>query len=68
MHDKIADQRARAERMFKLREQQKADGPGATEDYYAAQQAIIDRTRKLRKQRLAREALINAGAGAPSNQ
>jgi len=49
------DQRARAERVFRAREQQKADAPQATRDYYAAQQAIIERTRRLRQERLARE-------------
>jgi hypothetical protein len=43
-------QKRRAEHVFR-REQQKADAPNA-----AAQQAVIDRTRKLREARLAREA------------
>jgi hypothetical protein len=34
--------RARAERLFKKREQQKADAPKATADYYAAEQAVRD--------------------------
>ncbi len=55
MHKQITEQRAQAERAFR-REQQKADAPKATHDYYAAQQAIIDRTRRLRAERLAREA------------
>lgn len=37
---------ARAERLFKTREQQKADAPKATADYYAAEQAARDRTQK----------------------
>jgi len=49
-------ERARAERLFKTREQQKADAPKATADYYAAQQAMRDRTEKLRQLRLARDA------------
>jgi len=49
-------ERARAERLFKVRERQKADAPKATKDYYAAQQAVRDRTRVLRQLRLAREA------------
>jgi len=53
---KDENERARAERIFKTREQQKADAPKATADYYAAQQAIRDRTEKLRQLRLARDA------------
>lgn len=49
-----ADRRERAEAHFKAREILKADAAKATEDYYAAQQDIVDRTRKLREQRLAR--------------
>ena len=48
--------RARAEQIFKMREQQKADGPKATADYYAALQRVRDRTQELRRLRLAREA------------
>lgn len=47
--------RARAERLFKAREQQKADAPKATADYYAAEQALRERTKKLKRLRLARE-------------
>ena len=50
-----ADQ-ARAQRLFKTRELQKADAPKATADYYAAEQAVRDRTRELRRLRLARGA------------
>jgi len=53
---KDENERARAERIFKTREQQKADAPKAMADYYAAQQAIRDRTEKLRQLRLARDA------------
>jgi hypothetical protein len=49
-------ERVRAERLFKVRERQKADAPKATADYYAAQQALRDRTRELRQLRLARDA------------
>jgi len=48
--------RARAERLFKVRQRQQADAPKATADYYAAQQRIRDRTQELRRLRLAREA------------
>ena len=50
------NERARAERLFKTREQQKADAPKAIADYYAAQQAMRDRTERLRQLRLARDA------------
>ena len=53
---KDENERARAERIFKTREQQKADAPKAMADYYAAQQAIRDRTERLRQLRLARDA------------
>ena len=46
----------RAERAFVVRTQQKADAPQATTDYRAAEQALRDRTAKLREARLAREA------------
>jgi len=46
--------RARAERLFKTRERQKADAPKATADYYAAEQAVRDRTQELKRLRLAR--------------
>jgi hypothetical protein len=48
------ENRVRAERQFKAREQQKADAPKAWADYQAAQQKIRDRTRELRELRLAR--------------
>jgi hypothetical protein len=44
-----------AERAF-IRNQQKADAPRATTDYRAGEQAVRDRTAKLREERLAREA------------
>ena len=53
---------AQAERIFKAREEQKADAPKATADYYAAEQRIRDRTRELRQERLAREALQKKAA------
>ena len=49
-------QRARAERLFKARELQRADAPNAMADYYAAEQKIRDRTQELKRLRLAREA------------
>jgi hypothetical protein len=48
--------RARAERMFKLREFQKGDASKATADYHAVEQRLRDRTQELRKLRLLREA------------
>ena len=53
------EQRAQRERILR-REQQKADAPKAMQDYHAAQRAVIDRTQKLREQRLAREATPSA--------
>jgi hypothetical protein len=47
--------RARAERLFKSREQQKADAPKAITDYHAAEQALRDRTAELRRLRLVRD-------------
>ena len=48
--------RARAERVFEARELQKDDTPKATADYRSAEQAARDRTRELRRVRLARDA------------
>jgi len=56
MPQKQNDDRARADRIFKIRQQQNADAPKATADYYAAQQKLRDRTQELRQLRLAREA------------
>ena len=50
------DDHVRAERLFKVREQQRADAPKATADYYAAEQKIRDRTVELRQLRLTKEA------------
>jgi hypothetical protein len=52
--------RARAQRIVRRREELKADAPKALHDYYAAQNAILERTRKLREERLAREAKAEA--------
>jgi len=46
----------RAERLFKAREQQKADAPKAMAEYHAEIQRMRERTEQLRRQRLAREA------------
>jgi hypothetical protein len=46
----------RAERLFKVRERQKADAPKAVADYQAAIQRTRERTEELRRQRLARDA------------
>ena len=46
--------RARAERLFKAREDQKADAPKATADYYAAIERVRTRTQELRRLRLER--------------
>ena len=49
-------QRARADAHFKAREILKADAVQARDDYRAAQDAVVERTRRLRAKRLAREA------------
>ena len=46
----------RAERMFKARQDRQADAPKATAEYHAAQEKLRDRTKELRRLRLAREA------------
>ena len=46
--------RARAERLFKAREDQKADAPKATADYYDAIERVRIRTQELRRLRLER--------------
>jgi hypothetical protein len=55
MQKTLVDQKTGAERAFR-REQMKSDAPEAMREYQAAQQAIIDRMRRLRSERLAREA------------
>jgi hypothetical protein len=47
---------ARAEALFKRRQQQQADAPKAMAEYRAAEQAKYERMHQLREQRLAREA------------
>jgi hypothetical protein len=49
------EQRARAEALFKTRQQQNADAPTAMAEYHAAQQAARDNMHELRRLRLARE-------------
>lgn len=56
MHHIQKIDRERAERKLKARELQKADAPKAVEEYYAAQQALRDRTQELRRMRLSHEA------------
>jgi hypothetical protein len=63
MPDSTEADRSRAERMIR-REQLKADAPKATQDYHAAQRSVIERTRQLRAERLAREANVDAKTGA----
>jgi hypothetical protein len=50
--------RARAEAMFKIREQQRADAPVALRQYRQAEQHARDQLRRLREARLAREASL----------
>ena len=51
-----ADKRARADAHLRAREILRADADQARHDYYAAQAAVLDRTERLRKERLARQA------------
>ena len=53
--------RARAEAMFKHRQQQAADAPKAMAEYRAAELARYDRMRQLRALRLARDARVRRG-------
>jgi hypothetical protein len=46
----------RAERIFKARQERQADAPKANAEYHAAQEKLRDRTKELRRLRLAREA------------
>ena|SRR5690348_6632672 len=57
MPDKEDELRARGERMFKLREQRKADDVTAVAEYHAALQKTRDGTQELRRSGLARTAL-----------
>lgn len=54
---------ARAERLFKARERQKADAPKAIADYYAAEQALRERSQRLKRLRLARESQLTNETG-----
>jgi hypothetical protein len=58
LSQEIRDARVRAEAMFNLREQQKADAPRAVLNYRAAQQAARDQMQRLRAQRLAAQAEV----------
>jgi hypothetical protein len=55
---------ARAQALFKRREQQKADAPVAMAEYRAAQQAALNRMHELRRLRLARDAELARKAGS----
>jgi hypothetical protein len=48
--------KVRAEAVFKKKEQQRREGQSATDDYLAKQKTERDKTARLRRQRLAREA------------
>ena len=56
MPERIDPTRQRAERIFKARQERRADAPKATAEYHAAQEKLRDRTKELRRLRLAREA------------
>jgi hypothetical protein len=51
----VDDRRKRADTHFKAREILKADAVQAVQDYRAAHDAVVERTRRLRAERLARE-------------
>ena len=53
---KTDSQQARAEAIFKRKEEQKRDAPKAMAEYNAKELATRERTARLRAQRLAREA------------
>lgn len=55
------DARALAEARFKQRERQKADAPLALKEYYAAEEAQREKTRRLRALRLASAAAKSQG-------
>lgn len=48
--------KARADKMFKIKEAQRIDAPIAMAEYRAAENALRSRTAQLRAERLAREA------------
>jgi hypothetical protein len=54
--ESVSELRARAEATFKARHEQKQPAPLAVREYHEAEQALRDRTAKLRAERLAREA------------
>jgi hypothetical protein len=54
--DQESEKKIRAEAHFKAREILRADADQARQDYQTAQAAILNRTERLRKERLAREA------------
>jgi hypothetical protein len=57
LHEKTPEElRARAEQTAARKEQHKIDAPMAMKEYREAEQALRDRTSKLRGERLAREA------------
>ena len=54
--DQQSEKKIRADAHFKAREILRADADQARHDYQAAQAAILNRTERLRQERLAREA------------
>jgi hypothetical protein len=52
----LSELRARTEATFKARHQQQIQAPIARREYLEAEQAIRDRTAKLREERLKRDA------------
>ena len=56
---KTTSQQARAEAIFRRKEEQRIDAPKATAEYNAKAVAVRERTARLRALRLAREAADN---------
>ncbi|HZD40890.1 MAG TPA: hypothetical protein VE131_09230 [Terriglobales bacterium] len=61
------DYRALAEAQFKAREQQKADAPLSIKEYYAAQEAEREKTRRLRALRLSKASRVLSQTERPKN-
>ena len=60
--DQQSEKQIRAEAHFKARELLRADADQARHDYHSAQTAVLNRTERLRKERLAWEARQNSRA------
>jgi hypothetical protein len=59
IQEKSETEQRRAEAILKGRAERKADAPKATEDYQKARQTTLDRTKRLREERLDREKKVD---------